>query len=148
EGGAIDWTGHANQTTRNIEETQDFNAAVESVVDWVETNSSWDETLLVVTADHETGYLGGADDDPNFTEMTGNAGDLPRGGWSSGDHNQLLLPYVCKGEGSEAIMSSAVGSEDVRGDYIDNVTLPKLFKDELWIEDSTELQGPADGDIP
>src|SRR5699024_9364395 len=50
EGGAIDWTGDANATTRNIEETQDFNNAVQSVVNWVEESSSWDETLLVVTA--------------------------------------------------------------------------------------------------
>lgn len=148
EGGAIDWTGHANQTTRNIEETQDFNAAVESVVDWVETNSSWDETLLVVTADHETGYLGGADDDPNFTEMTGNAGELPTVGWSSGDHTNHLVPYFFKGAGSDAIMNSAVGSDDVRGDYIDNVTVANLFKDELWTEDATEPEEPADGDIP
>src|SRR5699024_6999886 len=74
EGGAIDWTGHANETTRNIEETQDFNAAVESVVDWIETNSSWDETLLVVTADHETGYLGGVEDGPALPERTASGG--------------------------------------------------------------------------
>ena len=67
EGGAIDWTGHANETTRNIEETLDFNDAVETVVDWVETESSWDETLVIVTADHETGYLDGSQSDPTWT---------------------------------------------------------------------------------
>lgn len=147
EGGAIDWTGHANETTRNIEETQEFNEAVESVVDWVETNSSWDETLLVVTADHETGYLGGAEDDPNFTEMTGNAGELPTVGWSSGDHTNHLVPYFFKGAGSDAIMNSAVGTDDVRGEYIDNTTVANLFKDELWTEDNGSEE-PAEGDIP
>ena len=147
EGGAIDWTGHANETTRNIEETQEFNDAVDSVVDWVETNSSWDETLLVVTADHETGYLGGAEDDPNFTEMTGNAGELPTVGWSSGDHTNHLVPYFFKGAGSDAIMNSAVGTDDVRGDYIDNTTVANLFKDELWAEEN-DSEEPAEGDIP
>lgn len=59
EGGAIDWTGHANDSERTIEEMRDFDAAVDTVLDWVETNSSWDDTLVVVTADHETGYLYG-----------------------------------------------------------------------------------------
>src|SRR5690625_2005180 len=152
EGGAIDWTGHANDTTRNIEETQDFNAAVESVVDWVEENSSWDETLLIVTADHETGYLGGAEDDPYFTEMTGNAGELPTVGWSSGDHTNHLVPYFFKGAGSDAIMNSTVGTDDVRGDYIDNVTVANLLKDELWAEDTNEEEqrgnGPAKPAVP
>ena len=147
EGGAIDWTGHANQTTRNIEETQDFNKAVESVVDWVETNSSWDETLLVVTADHETGYLGGAGDDPNFTEMTGTAGELPTVGWSSGDHTNHLVPYFFKGAGSDAILNSTVGTDEVRGNYIDNTTVANLFKEQFWTEKS-DTEEPAEGDIP
>lgn len=147
EGGAIDWTGHANDTTRNIEETQDFNKAVDAVVDWVETNSSWDDTLLVVTADHETGYLGGAEDDPNFTEMTGEAGQLPTVGWSSGNHTNHLVPYFFKGAGSDAILGSAVGTDDVRGDYIANTTVANLFKEQLWTE-TADIEEPAEGDIP
>ncbi|PKY71114.1 hypothetical protein CYJ40_00065 [Brevibacterium ravenspurgense] len=60
EGGAIDWAGHANATVGNIEEMNDFNKSVEAVTEWVEKNSSWEETLVIVTADHETGYLNGA----------------------------------------------------------------------------------------
>ena len=60
EGGAVDWAGHANATVGNIEEVNDFNKSVEAVTEWVEKNSSWDETLVIVTADHETGYLNGA----------------------------------------------------------------------------------------
>lgn len=60
EGGAIDWAGHANATVGNIEEMDDFNKSVEAVTEWVEKNSSWEETLVIVTADHETGYLNGA----------------------------------------------------------------------------------------
>ncbi|MFW6375302.1 MAG: alkaline phosphatase [Guyparkeria sp.] len=59
EGGAVDWMGHDNDMPRFIEEQQAFNAAVAAVVDWVEENSSWDETLLIVTADHETGGIWG-----------------------------------------------------------------------------------------
>lgn len=59
EGGAIDWMGHANDMPRFIEEQIDFNAAVDAVIEWVEANSSWDETLLIVTSDHETGGIWG-----------------------------------------------------------------------------------------
>lgn len=59
EGGAVDWMGHANDMPRLIEEQQDFNRAVAAVIEWVETHSSWAETLLIVTADHETGGVWG-----------------------------------------------------------------------------------------
>src|SRR5699024_9011185 len=91
-------------------------------------NSSWDETLLVVTADHETGYLGGAEDDPGFTEMYGDQGELPTVGWSSGNHTNHLVPYFFKGAGSDAIMNSTVGEDDVRGSYIDNTPLRTCSK--------------------
>ncbi|MGC9328237.1 MAG: alkaline phosphatase, partial [Candidatus Hinthialibacter sp.] len=59
EGGAIDWASHGNQSGRLVEEQIDFDRAVEYTVSWIEKNSSWDETLLIVTADHECGYLTG-----------------------------------------------------------------------------------------
>ena len=60
EGGAVDWASHANNMDHMIGELIDFNEAVQAVADWVEdsTNgSSWLNTLLIVTGDHETGYL-------------------------------------------------------------------------------------------
>jgi alkaline phosphatase len=59
EGGGVDWMGHANYMPRFIEEQMDFNAAVAAVIDWVETHSNWDDTLLIVTSDHETGGIWG-----------------------------------------------------------------------------------------
>ncbi|MCG5515579.1 MULTISPECIES: alkaline phosphatase [unclassified Ectothiorhodospira] len=59
EGGAVDWMGHDNDMPRFIEEQEAFNQAVVAVIDWVETHSSWEETLLIVTADHETGGIWG-----------------------------------------------------------------------------------------
>ncbi|WP_457755726.1 alkaline phosphatase [Thermodesulfatator indicus] len=60
EGGAIDWASHANNMTRMLEEIIDFDNAVKAVVDWVNdpnNGSNWDNTLVVVVADHETGHL-------------------------------------------------------------------------------------------
>ena len=59
EGGAVDWMGHANNMPRFIEEQIDFNNAVDAVIQWVEENSSWDDTLLIVTSDHECGGIWG-----------------------------------------------------------------------------------------
>lgn len=140
EGGAIDWTGHANQTVRNIEETQDFFASVDAAIDWVEENSSWDETLLIVTADHETGYLSGKD---GYSPITGERGVTPTVGWFSGNHTTHLVPFFAKGEGAAEILAEADMVDPVRGNYLDN-TDPANVIFELWQQD----QVPAEGDIP
>ena len=81
EGGAVDWAGHANQSGRLIEEQVDFDLAVDAVLAWVEANSNWGETLLIVTGDHETGYLTGPMDvaNPAWSAVINNgAGRCPR----------------------------------------------------------------------
>lgn len=70
EGGAVDWMGHANNMPRFIEEQIDFNMAVDAVIEWVEENSSWEETLLIVTSDHECGGIWG---EGTWTNGMGNA---------------------------------------------------------------------------
>src|SRR5690606_30846841 len=135
EGGAIDWTGHANDTVRNIEETQDFNASVEAAVEWVEsedTDATWDNTLIIVTADHETGYLAGAGSDPGWTPMEGTAGELPNVDWYSGNHTNQLVPVFAKGAGVDTLFARATESDPVRGNYLDNTDLANFLLDDLW----------------
>lgn len=55
EGGKIDWSGHANDLATNIHETLAFDDAVAVVLEFCMRHP--DESLLVVTADHETGGL-------------------------------------------------------------------------------------------
>jgi alkaline phosphatase len=55
EGGKIDWSGHANDLATNIKETLAFDEAIRVVLDFCKAHP--DESLLVVTADHETGGL-------------------------------------------------------------------------------------------
>ncbi|WP_193311406.1 alkaline phosphatase [Georgenia satyanarayanai] len=141
EGGAIDWTGHANDTARNIEETQDFNASVEAAVEWVEsedTDASWDNTLIIVTADHETGYLAGAGSDPGWTPMEGTAGELPDVDWYSGSHTNQLVPVFAKGVGLETLFARATGTDPVRGGYLDNTDLANFLLDDLWATQPSE----------
>lgn len=55
EGGKIDWSGHANDLATNIKETLAFDDAVAEVLKFYSAHN--DETLVVVTGDHETGGL-------------------------------------------------------------------------------------------
>jgi alkaline phosphatase len=55
EGGKIDWACHSNDGPTSIYETLDFAKAVQYAIDFY--NQHPDETLIVVTADHETGGL-------------------------------------------------------------------------------------------
>ena len=55
EGGQIDGAGHGNDAACNIKETNDFAAAIDVVLAFYEQHP--DETLILVTADHETGGL-------------------------------------------------------------------------------------------
>jgi Alkaline phosphatase len=53
EGGKIDWAAHGNDVAGTIYETLDFDAAIEVAYNFYLKHP--DETLIVVTADHETG---------------------------------------------------------------------------------------------
>lgn len=132
EGGAIDWAGHANDMDRDIEEVQEFNKSVETVIEWVETNSSWDETLVIVTADHETGYMTGPDNDPNWSAMTGAAGIVPNHGWHSGNHTNQLVPVFVRGAGVSDIVAAADQVDPIRGNYIDNIEIANLTFNKWW----------------
>ena len=54
EGGAIDWVSHNKDAAGTVGETLAFDQAVQVALDFANANG---ETLLVVTADHETGGL-------------------------------------------------------------------------------------------
>jgi alkaline phosphatase len=55
EGGKIDWASHANDVATVIYEVMDFDKAIRVALDFY--NKHPDQTLIIVTADHETGGL-------------------------------------------------------------------------------------------
>ena len=55
EGGKIDWACHANDAASTIHDTQAFADAVQVAMDFAKNHA--DETLILVTGDHETGGL-------------------------------------------------------------------------------------------
>lgn len=129
EGGAVDWAAHAQQLGRLIEEMDDFRAAVAAVTDWVESHSSWDETLVIVTGDHETGYLWGPGvvaDRPGtwFPPLTDNgAGALPGFRFYTSGHSNQLVPLHARGRGAELLAAAADQHDPRRGAYLDNTEI-------------------------
>jgi alkaline phosphatase len=133
EGGAVDWAAHANQSGRLIEEMNDFNHSVNAAIEWVHYNSNWNDTLLIVTADHETGHLTGPDSGPVWNELVSNGpGNLPGMEWHSKNHTNSLVPFFAKGRGAEQFRKTLDGYDPVRGPYIDNTDIANtIFA--LWL---------------
>lgn len=52
EAGDVDWANHANNIDNSIGSVMSGEAAFQTIVDWVEKEDAWDETALIVTADH------------------------------------------------------------------------------------------------
>ena len=52
ESGDVDWANHDDNIDNSIGAVNSGDRAVKAITDWVEANSNWDESLLIVTADH------------------------------------------------------------------------------------------------
>ena len=52
EAGDVDWANHNNNIDDSIGAVFSGEKAFDAITNWVEKNSDWDETLLIVTADH------------------------------------------------------------------------------------------------
>lgn len=111
------------QRGRLIEETADFNDAVAAVVAWVERHSSWDETLLIVTTDHDNSMPYGPDADRIPFQPVKNNGKGRMPGFSlrpTGDHSNALVPLWARGRGSEGFARRVRGRD---GNYARHVGL-------------------------
>lgn len=129
EGGAIDWASHDNNPGRLIEEQIDFDQAIAAVAAWVEANSSWDDTLLLVTADHECGYLVGPGSDPDWKPIVNNGkGHMPGFEFKQTGHTNQLVPLFAKGAGAETLDQYVAGEDSRLGKFIDNTSVAKLIR--------------------
>lgn len=130
EGGAVDWANHSQQLGRMIEEELDFNDAVEGVVTWLQQKGLLDRTLLIVTADHETGHLWGPGSGGRKFKPIVNqgAGILPGATFYSTGHTNALVPLYARGPGSELLSSYADRTDPKRGRFLDNTEIFQVMK--------------------
>lgn len=118
EGGAIDWAAHSNYTMETINQILKFDEAVEYAYEFYLKHP--DETLIVVTADHETGGIAlgntdnhsrinwnvfeeGSDDDYVKEPDAKTNKELNRAaniGWTTDDHTGGAVPVYAIGVGA------------------------------------------------
>ncbi|HNW58002.1 MAG TPA: alkaline phosphatase, partial [Bacteroidales bacterium] len=90
EGSEIDGGGHDNDMAYTIEEMLDFDRAVGKALEFAARNR---RTLVVVTADHETGGL---------TLVNGDIGKgMVTGRFSTTGHTGIMVPVFAYGPGAE-----------------------------------------------
>jgi len=95
EGSQIDWAGHANNVDFLITEQLDFEEAVKVALDFAEKDGN---TLVVVSADHETGgYALSA----NKTEEGKNDYKEIGPRFATSTHSATLIPVFAYGPGAE-----------------------------------------------
>ncbi|MCD4735947.1 MAG: alkaline phosphatase [Bacteroidales bacterium] len=91
EGSQIDWEAHKNNTEFIVEEVLDFDRTVGKMLDFAEKNG---ETLVIITADHETGG------------MAVNNGDFDKKNidahYTSRDHTGIPVPVFTFGPDASA----------------------------------------------
>lgn len=100
EGSQIDWGGHDNNAAYLISELIDFDDAIGKALDFAEKDGN---TLVIVTADHETGgftlasTLKTAEDGTTYSDYNEITGTF-----STNGHSATLIPVFAYGPGAEA----------------------------------------------
>ena len=85
EGSQIDWAGHGNNADYMLAEMQDINKVIGLCFDYADANPG---TLVIITADHETGG----------TTIVGENKDYK---YTTGDHTGAMVPVYSYGTGAE-----------------------------------------------
>ncbi len=90
EGSQIDWGGHSNDTQYIVDEMIDFDNAIGKVLDFAATDGN---TLVVITADHETGGFSIVGGDMQTGSVEGK--------FTTGNHTGVMIPVFAYGPGAE-----------------------------------------------
>jgi len=90
EGSQIDWGGHGNDTQYIIDEMIDFDNTIGKVIDFAKKDGN---TLVIITADHETGGFSIIGGDMKTGEVEGK--------FTTGNHTGVMIPVFAFGPGSD-----------------------------------------------
>ena len=90
EGGKIDSEAHGNNRKGTVKETQMFDDAVKAALDFAKADGN---TLVIVTADHDTGGMAVSDPSEEHPE--------PNVGWTTKGHTANYVPVFAYGPGAE-----------------------------------------------
>ncbi|MBI4777250.1 MAG: alkaline phosphatase [Deltaproteobacteria bacterium] len=146
EGGAIDWAGHAGNLKRNIEEIIDFDHSVRAVLDWVHdpsNGSNWTNTLVIVTADHETGQLQPVGNVYGNDVLAHECWGVNCEGWAR--HTNQLVPIWAQGLCAKSLAARRTG------DYRDNTDIFKVMYEAVTgkaVDNASYLDGCLEIPMP
>jgi alkaline phosphatase len=112
-----DGVGHRNDVTGVVDAVREFDQAVTRAVEWAAARG---ETLVIVTADHDTGGLGIVDGD--YRKATAEVR------WTTDYHTGLWVPLFAFGPGAEQFSG-----------VLDNTEIGVRIADLLGIEDFPRL---------
>jgi len=87
EGSQIDWAAHDNDAKKMITEFEDFDKTIRLAMEYVGKNK---DTLLIITADHETGGLQILKQDKDYVEIQ----------WGTGRHTGIPVGVYAYGPGA------------------------------------------------
>ena len=93
EGSQIDWGGHANDIEYVVTEVLDFDKAIGAAIEFADNNGN---TLVIVTADHETGGLTIVNENILTDSLAVN--------FSTDYHTSTMVPVYAYGIGSDGFM--------------------------------------------
>ncbi len=111
EGSQIDWGGHANDGEYIIEEVKDFDRAIGAALDFAEQDGN---TLVVVTADHETGGLSLSAAEVRMQRTYEHINPT----FSTGGHSASLIPVYAYGP-SAAKFQGIYQNSDIFGKILE-----------------------------
>lgn len=100
--------GHSNNIAQVANASIVLAQAVEAAVNWLSGAGVLDDTLIVVTADHETGGL---------MAINNGAGFTPGATWTTGNHTQTPVPVYARGPNAGYFVG-----------YIDNTDMPTILQ--------------------
>ena len=89
EGSQIDWAGHANNEAYLVGEMKDFDGTLREILNWASKDG---QTLVVVTADHETGGYAITEGLLNNFAISGSFSTL--------NHTATMVPVFAYGRGA------------------------------------------------
>lgn len=112
EGSQIDWASHDNDAATMVVEFKDFDQTIAMAIDFVTSNQ---ETLLLVTADHETGGL----------QILSQKDDMVKVQWGTGGHTSIPVGVYAYGPGAHAF-TGLMDNTDIHHMILDAIGTPSL----------------------
>jgi alkaline phosphatase len=124
-----------------IEEQIASDATVQAVIDWVnrpDTAATWDNTVLIVTADHDHLLYGPQGDTVPFQPLQDNGpGVVPGNKWFGPNHGNGLVPLYAYGKSAAQLVALATHNDSYtapggatygHGAFIDQTEIGDVLK--------------------